>query len=254
MKRYPRLDAHDHLTTRLCIKMLPEAFLPTLRQHVAECVSASIQVNRGEYLARCGQPFLHIFLIVQGSFKLVQPGNIDHDQIVGIRWPRHLIGMDGFAGRVYATDLIALESSTVYEFPVLAIERLANSDPDLLDELLTFVSEDLAQAEHLQYMLGSMNATQKMGFFFLFMDDHLGHIRDEDSHFVLPMTREEIGSFVGLSMETVSRLISHLHKRGAIDIHRQTVRILQRDLLEGWQSGTHTRDYDGDMTDVMSSS
>jgi CRP/FNR family transcriptional regulator len=193
-------------------------------------------LNRGERLARRGDPFRSLYLIVQGAFKLVQAGEAAGEQIVSFHGPRDWIGLDGFATRVHPTDLVALQSAMVCEFPIQAIEALAQNDVSLLDRLLAYVSERLAQAEQLQHMLGAMGATQKIAFFFMHLPNILTASDSAATVYELPMTRAEIGNFLGLSMETASRLISRLQAAGAISIERRRVHLLRPDVLRAWQA------------------
>ena len=238
MKRYARSPApNSKLNYSSCAAFLPSDMQPALKTRVADCASATIVLNRGERLARCGDPFRTLYLIVQGAFKQVHAdGDAVGEQIVSFHGPRDWIGLDGFATRTHATDLVALQSAMVCEFPIQAIEALAESDASLLDRLLAYVSERLAQAEQLQHMLGAMGATQKIAFFFMHLADMLPATDPASSSYELPMTRAEIGNFLGLSMETVSRLISRLQAAGAISIERRRVQLLRPDVLRAWQA------------------
>jgi len=237
MKRYARAHIHGGADYS-CSALLPADLLPALRARLADYASATIALGRGEQLARRGEPFRNLYLIVQGAFKLVHVGEGGGEQIVSFHGPRDLIGLDGFATHVHATDLVALQSSMVCEFPIAAIEALAESDPNLLDHLLAYISEQLAAAEQLQHMLGSMSATQKIAFFFMHLHEVLPGTDSVAMVYELPMTRAEIGNFIGLSMETASRLISRLQAAGAISIKRRHVRFLRIDVLRAWQTSS----------------
>lgn len=240
MKRYARGGAPDSKLNYSCAALLPADMQPALKTRVADCASATIALGRGERLARRGDPFRSLYLIVHGAFKLVQTGEEGGEQIVSFHGARDWIGLDGFASRTHPTDLVALQSAMVCEFPIQAIEALAESDANLLDRLLAYVSDRLAQAERLQHMLGAMVATQKIAFFFLNLNTVLPSTDGAEATYDLPMTRAEIGNFLGLSMETTSRLISRLQAAGAINIERRRVQLLQPDILRAWQQSERT--------------
>ena len=240
MKRYARSCAPNSKLHHSCAALLPADMPHALKARVADSASATIALNRGERLARRGDPFRSLYLIVQGAFKLVQTGEEGGEQIVSFHGPRDWIGLDGFASRTHPTDLVALQSAMVCEFPIQAIEALAESDVDVLDRLLSYVSDRLAQAEQLQHMLGAMVATQKIAFFFLHLDTVVSAMKGTEATYDLPMTRAEIGNFLGLSMETTSRLISRLQAAGAINIERRRVQLLQPDILRAWQQSERT--------------
>lgn len=232
MKRFPRPPASPAEPLQACMSVLPDSLNPTLRRMLASCVSATVSVRRRDVLVRAGAPFRHLYLIVRGAFKAVQPDDIDGErgQIVSFQWSREFIGMDGFADRRHATDLVALESSTLYEFPVTLLEEFAETDQELLDRLLAYVAMELTRAEKLQQVLGSMTAVQKIAYFLLALPG-----ASESAVLDLPMTRQEIGNFLGLSMETVSRLFSRLRGLGVIDIEPRRIRILRHGILHEWR-------------------
>lgn len=206
-----------------------------MQQRVTEIAESTVELSKGDTLVHSGAPFKHLYLVLSGAFKSVEIGEAGRTQIICFHGPRELMGLSGFAQHICATDLVAIAPSLVCEFPVAALQLALGADRLLLDHLLTYVSERLAQAEHDQFMLGSLSATQKIAFFLLRMQGKLRRSGEDPRRLELPMTREEIGSYLGLTMETVSRLFSQLQTEGVARVDKRSVWILREDLLQIWR-------------------
>jgi CRP/FNR family transcriptional regulator len=237
MKRQPIPPQFRSHHPHPCDGRLPPGLPAELQQQVTELAASTVELNRGETLAHSGTAFDHLYLVLSGAFKAVKLGADGASQIVCFYEPRELMGLSGFSHRVYTTDLVALAPSVVCEFPVQAIESAVSHNRPLLDGLLAAVSESLERAELDQFMLGSLTAPQKMACFLLHMQARRQRCGDDTHHFELPMTREELGSYLGLTMETISRLLSHLQAEGVAQIDKRQVHILRDDLLHVWREG-----------------
>ncbi len=235
MKRHSIPSQYRSHHPHPCDGNLPSDLNAVLQQRVTELAEATLELSKGETLAHSGMPFKHLYLVVSGGFKSVQIGEDGQSQIVSFHSPRELMGLSGFAQHAYTTDLIALAPSLVCEFPVAAVESVLGADRTLLDHFLAYISESLARAEQDQFMLGSLSATQKIACFLLRLQDKLRHAAADPECFDLLMTREEIGSYLGLTMETISRLFSQLQTAGVAQVDKRQVRILRGDLLQMWR-------------------
>jgi len=220
-----------------CDGNLPSDLSAVLRQRITEASEATLELSRGETLAHSGMPFKHLFLVVNGGFKAVQIGESGQSQIVSFHLARELMGLSGFAHQRYTTDLVALAPSLVCEFPMTAVQALIGANHLLLEHLLAYVSESLARAEQDQLMLGSMSATQKIAMFLLDRQERQRQAAEDPRRFELLMTREELGSYLGLSMETISRLLSQLQEQGVMRVDKRLIEILREDQLRVWLDG-----------------
>lgn len=236
MKRHPLVEPFGRSQAHFCAGGLPVDLSPELKAGVAAHVAATIELRKGETLIHTGMPYQHIYLVTGGAFKSVQLGEDGQSQVISFHWPREFMGLGGFSRRAHTTDLVALTTpALVCEFPIHAFDARATAASPLLGLLLEYVSEGLAQAEYDQFMLGSLNATQKISSFFLQTQHKLRRAGMNADVFELPMTREEIGSYLGLTMETVSRLLTHLRVHGVAEVDKKWVRILRADILHAWQ-------------------
>ena len=218
-----------------CESCLPTDLPEHLKTRVRQLASFRIQLERGETLIHAGASFHGLYAVCRGAFKSVFLGEDGTQQITGFHRPHQLLGLSGIADKVYVADVVTLQAAEVFEFSWRALESLAEVSPEFLEHLLDYVSERLAQAKRDQFMLGSMSSSQKIAYFLLQIRAIEG---DPDAmSFNLPMTREDIGSYLGLTMETVSRLLSQLSKAGVVSIDRKRIAIQKAGVLEAWMDG-----------------
>lgn len=237
MNRVPISAASILPGSGACEDCLPLGLSAHLRARLRLLAVHRIQVAHGETLLHAGAAFRHLYAVCKGSFKSVFLGEDGGQQIIAFHWPRQLLGLSGYAEKACLTDLIALEPTEAYEFSWHAIEALARESPEFLEHLLDSMSERLALAKRDQFMLGSMCSTQKIAYFLLQMAAHAPACGLAAGSFALPMTREDIGSYLGLTMETVSRLLSQLSKAGVVLIDRKRVTLRKSDVLQAWLDG-----------------
>lgn len=218
----------QNILPQICEASLP-SYIPTpVRTEMARLALAVSSHVKGEVLAHTGAMFRRLYLVVHGAFKSVQISANGQAQVINFHGPRDFMGLGGFAEHTYTTDLIALQQSTICEFPVAEVEALAQRSPALLECLLSQISRNLAGAEHDQFMLGSMTGAQKIADFILRQKSHSDGVLD------LPMSREDLGSFLGLTAESVCRLLYMLRDQRIIAVERRRLRVLDRRALEAW--------------------
>ena len=237
MKRHPIVQPLWCSQAHPCAVSFPADLSLDVKAGVAKHAAATIELRKGETLVHTGMPFHHVYLVTAGAFKSVQLGEDGQSQVTSFHWPREFMGLGGFSRHVHTTDLVALTTpALVCEFPVHPLDSRATVAPPLLALLLEYVSEGLAQAEYDQFMLGSLTAAQKIASFLLQTQDKLRRAGMNPDVFALPLTREDIGSYLGLTMETVSRLLTQLRTHGVAEVDKKLVRILRDDVLRAWRT------------------
>ena len=190
-------------------------------EQLGEIVHTRIRVRRGESMLRAGAAFESLYAVRSGFFKssvLLEDGR---DQVTGFHMAGEILGMDGMASGYHATDVIALEDSEVC---VISHERL--EDPGMHRQLHKVMSRELVRDQGVMMLLGTMRAEERLAAFLLNLSQRFLTRGFSPSEFHLRMTREEIGSYIGLSLETVSRLFSRFSEEGLIAVNQKHVRIL----------------------------
>ncbi|MDE2254246.1 MAG: helix-turn-helix domain-containing protein [Betaproteobacteria bacterium] len=196
-----------------------------------DIVQNTIRIGKGERLFEAGQSMDKVFSVHAGSFKSVVSSPDGRQQIVGFHVPGEMMGLEGFSARVYLTDVVALEDGEACEIDVRVLENAAREMPTLQHQIHCLIGNRLARAQQDQFVLGSMQADERLARFLLDLSERYKARGLSPDEFVLRMSREEIGSYLGLKLETVSRLMSRFHQAGLIHVAQRQVRITNREGL-----------------------
>ena len=196
-----------------------------------EIATAKRRVARGAPLYHNGDRFESLYAVRSGSFKTVGVSRDGTEKITGFHLPGELLGLDAINGGRHGFNAVALEDSEVCIIPFAQLEQAALTLPALQHQLLRLVSGDISRDHGLMLLLGSMTAEQRLAAFLLSLarrHQRLGYAGDR---FLLRMTREEIGNYLGLTLETVSRLLSRFQREGLVTVHQRDVEILGKERL-----------------------
>ena len=183
-------------------------------------------VRRKDTLYRPGDRFSAVYAIRLGTFKTLVLAEDGREQITGYHLAGEVIGLDGVGDDRYTSRAIALEDSEVCVVPFNLLDRLAAEVPTLRHNLFRLVSRDLSRDHTMMLLLGSRPAEERLTLFLLDVAERY-RARGYSAHeFVLRMTREEIASYLGLKLETVSRLFSSLQEEGLLQVQGRAVKLL----------------------------
>ena len=188
-----------------------------------EIVYTRKRVKRGEVLYRAGAGFESLYAIRSGFFKSRVVLEDGRDQVTGFHMAGEILGMDGIGSEIHTADLIALEDSEVCVIPYARLE-----EPHLQRQLHKVMSRELVRDQGVMMLLGTMRAEERLAAFLLNLSQRFHARGYSHAEFHLRMTRDEIGSYLGLSLETVSRLFSRFQDEGLVTVQQKHIRI--RDL------------------------
>jgi CRP/FNR family transcriptional regulator, anaerobic regulatory protein len=183
-------------------------------------------VKRGEYLFRAGEPFGSLYAPRTGFFKtklLLEDGR---EQVTGFHMAGELMGLDGIGTERHTCDSVALEDSEVCVIPFERLEGLSREMEALQHHFHKVMSREIVREHGVMMLLGSMRAEERLAAFLLNLSQRLQTRGYSPSEFNLRMTREEIGSYLGLKLETVSRVFSRFQEEGLIGVQQKNIRIL----------------------------
>ena len=200
-------------------------------ERVQKLIFVPRAVKKGDRLFRKGQSFGDIFAVRSGSFKSSLTTDNGRDQIIGFHLPGDFLGLQGIAGQRHACDALALEDAEVCAMPFEHVETLSRELPPVQRLFYQLMSSEILRESHAIVMLGSLRAEGRVAAFLLDMLDRLKVRGFSENEMVLRMTREDIGSYLGLKLETVSRVLAKLSAGGLISVDNRHVRVLQREAL-----------------------
>jgi len=196
-----------------------------------EIAAAKRRVPRGASLYHNGDRFDSLYAVRSGAFKTVGVSRHGDEKITGFHLPGELLGLDAISNHRHGFSAVALEDSEVCVLPFAPLERMALSMPALQHQLLRLISGDISRDHGLMLLLGSMSAEQRLAAFLLSLSRRHQYLGFSGSRFVLRMTREEIGNYLGLTLETVSRLLSRFQREGLVTVQQRDVEIRSTDRL-----------------------
>ena len=195
-------------------------------EQVQNIVYARRRVKRGESLFTTGDEFSAVYAIRSGFFKTSVVDGEGREQVTGFFMGGELLGLEGLGAGQHTGTAVALEDSEVCVMPYSLIERMAHDYPQLQRHLHAVMSREIVRDHGVMMLLGSMRAEERLAAFLSNLSKRFVRRGYSQSDFHLRMTREEIGSYLGLKLETVSRLFSQFQKDGLIAVEQKHVRIL----------------------------
>jgi len=179
------------------------------------------RVKRGETLYRLGADFESLYAVRSGFFKSRVVLEDGRDQVTGFHMVGEILGMDGIGTDSHTADVIALEDSEVCVIPYSHLE-----EPRLQRQLHKVMSRELVRDQGVMMLLGTMRAEERLAAFLLNLSQRFMARGYSHSEFHLRMTRDEIGSYLGLKLETVSRAFSRFQDEGLISVRQKRIHIL----------------------------
>jgi CRP/FNR family transcriptional regulator, anaerobic regulatory protein len=189
-------------------------------------LQSRVKLRKGETLYRAGEKFSSLYAIRIGSLKTTVLAEDGREQVSGYHMLGDMIGLDGIVNDHHGCQAIALEDTEVCLLPLDRIEDVARAVPSLRKNLLRLMSKEITRDQNVMLLLGSMRADERLAVFLLSLADRYKQRGYSSTEFVLRMTREEIGSFLGLKLETVSRLFSRFQDEGLIQVQGRAVKLL----------------------------
>lgn len=199
-------------------------------------IKQSRRLRKGDYLYHSGENFQSIYAVRTGFFKTLVSLSDGRDQVTGFFMSGELLGMDGIDNHAYTNNAVALEDSEVCELPFNRLDELAQFIPSLNLHFFRLMSREIIRDQNIMMMLGNMNAEERLSTFLINLSQRLAARGFAANDFVLRMSREEIGSYLGLKLETVSRTLSRLHHDGIVSVEHKHIRILQPQALRQMRS------------------
>ena len=183
------------------------------------------KVNRGAALYRNGDIFETLHAVRSGAFKSVGISREGNEKITGFHLPGEMLGLEAISPGRHAYDVVALEDSEVCVIAFAELEALAASMPALQRQLFRALSSDISRDQGLMLLLGSMSAEQRLAAFLLSLSRRYQRLGFSANRFVLRMTRDELGNYLGITLETVSRLMSRFQREGLVSVRQREIEL-----------------------------
>ncbi|MFT5173561.1 MAG: CRP/FNR family transcriptional regulator [Gammaproteobacteria bacterium] len=194
-------------------------------QKVEKVVKHRRPMSCGDSLYDTGMPLTSLYVVRTGSIKTYRSDEQGNEQVTGFRMPGDLLGLDAMATDVHDSSAQALESASVCEIPYAKLLELAATLPSLLRLIMREMSREIVLEEEHVSLLGKKDAEERLAAMLLAISARFAARGYADGAFNLSMSRADIGNYLGLALETVSRMLSRFQERGLIDVRRRLIEI-----------------------------
>ena len=189
-------------------------------------------LQKNEHLYRETDDAHAIYAVRSGSVKTMVESPNGDEQIVGFHLPGELLGLDGFMDGAHTCTAIALETTSVCVMPMPKLEGLCTSLPGLQQQMRRIMGKEVTEEHMMLLMLGKMSAEEKIATFLLSISRRMEERHWKATEFVLSMPRQDIANYLGLAVETVSRLFAQYQDAGIISVDRRRIGILELQRLK----------------------
>jgi len=220
-------DPKTHcMTCSMRERCLPAGLAVDELKQVDALIAHGIKLKKQEPLYRAGEVFHALYAIRSGSLKTSVLAEDGREQMVGYHMLGEIVGFDGIGIELHGCEAIALEDTEVCALPFASIENLARIMPALQHNLHQVLSNEIIRDQGAMLFLGRMRADERLAVFLLNLAERYRRRGYSSTEYVLRVTREEIGSYLGLKLETVSRLFSRFQGEGLIQVQGRAVKLL----------------------------
>ena len=200
------------------------------------------KIAKDTHLYRIGDPFTNLYAIRLGHFKTFQVSHSGEQQVTGFQMAGELLGMDAISTEHHHCDAMALEDSEVCEIPFPRLEELFSTIPSLLHHFHRMMSQEITREQNVMLLLGNMRAEQRFAAFLINLSSRYAARGYSSTTFQLRMSREEIGNYLGLTIESISRLLSRLKKQGLLRVANREIELLDITKMRALAAGTEICD------------
>ena len=220
---------------QLCLPMgLGEADM----QRLDQIIGRRRKIARDTMLYRMDDPFVNLYAIRLGHFKTAQIDPSGEQRITGFQMNGELLGMDAISTDHHHCEAVALEDSEVCEIPFSRLQELLGHIPTLLHHFHRMMSQEITREQTVMLQLGNMRADQRFAAFLVNLGARYAARGYSATDFQLRMSREDIANYLGLTIESISRLINKFKKLGLLKVSNREIGILDPVLLKAMAAGT----------------
>ena len=182
-------------------------------------------LEKGEPFFYSGQAFKSLYAVHSGSIKTFILTNDGDEQVIGFHMPGDLLGFDALGADIHSCTAVALETSSVCEIPIRALQALCLKAPHFAKHIMALMSQQITNQHDMMLMLAKKSAEVRIAALLLSISSRFQARGFSANQYHLSMSRHDIGNYLGLAVETVSRLLTHLHDAGMIQVDRRYIRI-----------------------------
>ncbi|NND69868.1 MAG: fumarate/nitrate reduction transcriptional regulator Fnr [Halioglobus sp.] len=198
-------------------------------EQLDEIIQRSKPLQKGQHLYREGDEFQSVFAVRSGSIKAYKTTDDGREQVTGFYFPGEILGMDGISKNEHASSAKALETAAVCEIPFASLEKLSAAVPTLQRHFFQLMSREITEDQLLITLLSKNSADERIAALMLSISARNARRKLSATQFRLPMSRVDIGNYLGLTVETVSRVFSRMQKMEVLKVDNKEIEIVDLD-------------------------
>ena len=229
-----RISCRDCSLTALC---LPHGMKDSEIQELDKIVKHLPPMQAGQHLYRAGDKGRSLYAVRSGAAKSYCITESGEEQVLGFTLPGELVGLDGLSDGFYTSSSIVLETSSICEMPFDSLEVLCSRLPGLNRQIMRVAAKEISAEQQMLMQLGKRTAEERLASFLLSLSSRFSQRGLSATEFNLPMSRQDIGNYLGLAIETVSRLFAHFQEQGLLHVNRKQITILELGRLKAMVEG-----------------
>ncbi len=189
-------------------------------------------LHPGQHLFRAGDGGQSLYAVRSGSLKTYCTTKNGDEQVLGFTLPGEIVGLDGMSDGHYASNSIALETSSVCQLPYSQLDELCAEIPSLHRQMMRVVGKEVSSDHRMLLLLGKRSADERLAAFLLSLSLRYKMRGLSATELNLPMSRQDIGNYLGLAIETVSRLFANFQDQDLLRVNRRQITLLNVARLE----------------------
>lgn len=221
---------------------LPMGLSPEDVDKLDAIVKRNRPLQRGDHVFRIDDNFRSLYVVKTGSVKTYTQVPDGSEQVIGFHLPGEILGLDAIQSSRHGCSARVLETSAICELPFNRLEELAGNISSLQHQMFRLLSKEIGLETEMLALLGKSTAEERLASFLLSLSNRFKRRGFSPTDFFLSMSRQEIGSYLGLALETVSRLFTRFQDEGILKVERKHVQIVDLDALRGLVTHQVSRD------------
>ncbi|MFT5420245.1 MAG: CRP/FNR family transcriptional regulator [Candidatus Endobugula sp.] len=214
------ITCNDCRLSSLC---LPLGFTQSELSEIDNIITQRPLLQKGDYLYRTHATFECIYVVRSGCIKTVMTTKLGEEKITGFYLPGDIVGIEGIGEDIYNNSAIALDTCSVCKIPFDHMESLAVKMPDLQRHIFKIMGREIVSDQHAMMILNKNKAEARIAGFLLSLSSRFQRQKLSSTQWALPMSRGDLGNYLGLTIESVSRVFTRLRKQGVIQINKREV-------------------------------
>ena len=195
-------------------------------QQLDDIIQRSKPLQKSQHLYREGDDFQSVYAVRSGTLKAYKTTDDGREQVTGFYFPGEILGMDGISKNSHASSAKALETAAVCEIPFNSLEKLSSLMPNLQRHFFQLMSREITEDQQLITLLSKNSADERVAALMVSISNRNARRKLSATQFRLPMSRVDIGNYLGLTVETVSRVFSRMQKMEVLQVDNKEIEIL----------------------------